>query len=142
VLFISRGRTGATVPSAGRDAGPTRCGRLLLARLRRGAGPAGPCRRRAEEARAQGQVGARGTDLTGPATPSHIIMRRRHPQIKGLVEAPEHEGLMYYSGYRYDLVDQEHEASLSSFQRCWRAQWNLKPRGPEWLPEIIRLTWL
>lgn len=23
----------------------------------------------------------------------------------------------------------------------WRAKWNLIPRGPSWLPEIIRLTW-
>ena len=23
----------------------------------------------------------------------------------------------------------------------WRAKWNLHPRGPSWLPEIIRLTW-
>ena len=107
-------------------------------------GPAPPRRRlrKKQGRRGAGAGGCARTDLTGPATPSHIIMRRRHPQIKGLVEAPEHEGLMYYSGYRYDLVDQEHEASLSSFQRCWRAQWNLKPRGPGWLPEIIRLTWL
>ena len=38
----------------------------------------------------------------------------------------------------YDLVDWEAEAKLGWWTRLWRAKWNLKPRGPTWLPEIIR----
>ena len=41
----------------------------------------------------------------------------------------------------YDLVDWEAEAKLGWWTRLWRAKWNLKPRGPLWLPEIIRMTW-
>ena len=25
--------------------------------------------------------------------------------------------------------------------KWWRAEWNFKPRGPSWLPAIIRMTW-
>ena len=35
----------------------------------------------------------------------------------------------------YDLVDWEAEAKLGWWTRLWRAKWNLKPRGPTWLPE-------
>ena len=41
----------------------------------------------------------------------------------------------------YDLVDWEAEAKMHCCWRFWRAKWNLKPRGPVWLPEIIRMTW-
>eukprot|EP01051_Picozoa_sp_SAG22_P014226 SAG22_NODE_1695_length_3796_cov_3.361915_1_plen_275_part_00 len=51
------------------------------------------------------------------------------------------DGLMTWDGRPYDLVDWEAEAELSTCTRLWRAKWNLKPRGPRWLPEVIRLTW-
>ena len=38
-------------------------------------------------------------------------------------------------------MDWEAEARKSWCSRMWRAKWNLIPRGPTWLPEIIRLTW-
>ena len=41
----------------------------------------------------------------------------------------------------FDLVDWEAEAALGWWTQLWRAKWNLKPRGPLWLPEIIRMTW-
>ena len=41
----------------------------------------------------------------------------------------------------WDLVDWEKENNLPWCHRMWRAKWNLKPRGPKWLPEIIRMTW-
>jgi hypothetical protein len=40
-----------------------------------------------------------------------------------------------------DLVDWEAEERLGWWTRMWRAKWNLEPRGPKWLPEIIRMTW-
>ena len=40
-----------------------------------------------------------------------------------------------------DLVDWDAEARMSFCRRLWRAKWNLQPRGPRWLPEIIRMTW-
>ena len=40
-----------------------------------------------------------------------------------------------------DLVDWDAEARMSFCRRMWRAKWNLQPRGPRWLPEIIRMTW-
>lgn len=40
-----------------------------------------------------------------------------------------------------DLVDWEAEERLGWWTRMWRAKWNLVPRGPKWLPEIIRMTW-
>ena len=38
-------------------------------------------------------------------------------------------------------VDWEAEGKKSWCARMWRAKWNLIPRGPKCLPEIIRLTW-
>ena len=29
----------------------------------------------------------------------------------------------------------------SACNKWWRAEWNFKPRGPMWLPAIIRMTW-
>lgn len=51
------------------------------------------------------------------------------------------EGGMAFDGRPEDMVDWEYEASLPTWRRLWRAKWNLKPRGPMWLPQIIRMTW-
>ena len=40
-----------------------------------------------------------------------------------------------------DLVDWEAEEKMGWCLRMWRAKWNLKPRGPKWIPEIVRMTW-
>ena len=53
----------------------------------------------------------------------------------------EAEGGMSFDGRPYDMVDWEYEASLPTWKQYWRAKWNLKPRGPMWLPQIIRMTW-
>ena len=50
-------------------------------------------------------------------------------------------GEMQWSERPWDLVDWEAEERLGWWTRMWRAKWNLKPRGPLWLPEIIRMTW-
>jgi hypothetical protein len=41
----------------------------------------------------------------------------------------------------YQLYDPEAEAQHTPLNRFWRAQWNLKPRGPACLPFVVRLTW-
>eukprot|EP01047_Picozoa_sp_COSAG01_P079233 COSAG01_NODE_14947_length_1392_cov_245.099768_1_plen_134_part_10 len=33
------------------------------------------------------------------------------------------------------------EEPISCCLKWWRAEWNFKPRGPLWLPAIIRMTW-
>ena len=35
----------------------------------------------------------------------------------------------------------EREEGESDCSYWWRAQWNFKPRGPLWLPQIVRMTW-
>ena len=39
------------------------------------------------------------------------------------------------------MVDWEAEARRGCCARMWRGKWNLRPRGPRWLPEIVRMTW-
>ena len=51
------------------------------------------------------------------------------------------EAEMKWDERPYDLVDWPAEAKLGWWTRLWRAKWNLKPRGPRWLPEIVRMTW-
>ena len=41
----------------------------------------------------------------------------------------------------YQLYDPEAEAQHTPLKRFWRAQWNLKLRGPACLPFVVRLTW-
>ena len=48
---------------------------------------------------------------------------------------------MAWDGRPYDLVDWEAEARRGCCARVWRGKWNLRPRGPRWLPEIVRMTW-
>lgn len=55
--------------------------------------------------------------------------------------AADQQGRMAWDGRPYDLVDWEAEERRGCCARTWRAKWNLKPRGPRWLPEIIRMTW-
>ena len=55
--------------------------------------------------------------------------------------AADEQGRMAWDGRPYDLVDWEAEERRGCCARTWRAKWNLKPRGPRWLPEIIRMTW-
>ena len=50
-------------------------------------------------------------------------------------------GRMAWDGRPYDLVDWEAEARRGCCARVWRGKWNLRPRGPRWLPEIVRMTW-
>ena len=43
-------------------------------------------------------------------------------------------------------ADPEHDTEAlrpgrGACERWWRAEWNFKPRGPRWLPAIIRMTW-
>ena len=45
-----------------------------------------------------------------------------------------HEDEMKWDERPWDLVDWEKENNLPWCQRMWRAKWNLKPRGPKWLP--------
>ena len=60
---------------------------------------------------------------------------------KRVREEANKEGGMAFDGRPYDMVDWEYEASLPKWMQYWRAKWNLKPRGPMWLPQIIRMTW-
>jgi len=60
---------------------------------------------------------------------------------QALTDGDAEEGMMKWDGRPYDMVDWEYEASLPYWRQIWRAKWNLLPRGPTWLPEIIRMTW-
>jgi len=51
------------------------------------------------------------------------------------------DGEMKWNERPYQLVDWAAEEKLGRWTQMWRAKWNLKPRGPLWLPEIIRMTW-
>jgi len=64
--------------------------------------------------------------------------RRNSKRLRAEIEA---EGGMQWDGRPEDMVDWEAEARRGWCSRMWRAKWNLKPRGPKWLPEIIRMTW-
>ena len=59
----------------------------------------------------------------------------------GRLPAADENGRMAWNGRPYDMVDWDYEARQGCCTRIWRAKWNLKPRGPRWLPEIIRMTW-
>ena len=58
----------------------------------------------------------------------------------GKLAGADADGRMRHDGRPYDMVDWAAEERRSCLSRFWRAKWNLKPRGPKWLPEIIRLT--
>lgn len=69
---------------------------------------------------------------------AHTLTPARCARAQGFDPA---SGRMAEDGRPWKMVDWQAEARSSCIRRTWRAKWNLHPRGPRWLPEIIRMTW-
>ena len=81
---------------------------------------------------------ARAASAAASAAAMDADYRRTSARLRREIAA---EGGMQWDQRPEDMVDWEAEARMGWCRRMWRGKWNLKPRGPLWLPEIIRLTW-